>query len=126
MKTLGQGQTFGELGLLLHTHRTALIMAKETLHLIVLSKKDYKEILMLAESKKMNEKIEFFAKHVIKDATRDTVAKYCYAFEKINGTMNQIIYKEGDEVNKFYLVKNGNVLVTFSIKSYIIILLTTH
>ena len=121
VNTLDEGQMFGELGLLLHTQRTATIMAKENVHLAVLNKKCYEDILMIAESKRLNDKIDFFERHIIKDATRDTIAKFAYAFEKMKLILNQVIYKKGDEIDNFYVVKNGNILVIFIQKNTFLI-----
>ena len=109
------GNIFGELALITNSPRSSTMVANEDIHLAVLNKCDYEKIFLELERYKINKLTDFFSENIISNISRDTVLKFTHIFEKKHYSTNQIIYKEGDLAQNYYLIKKGEVNVNFKI-----------
>ncbi|CAG9321785.1 unnamed protein product [Blepharisma stoltei] len=105
---LKDGASFGELALLEKKPRAASIQCKEASHFAVLDKINYQRIL----SKLMNEKKQEIVNYlktlpIFHRWTRGSLTKLSFFFEEKSFYRKHVIYKEGEEANEVYLIREG-------------------
>ena len=123
--TIGKGNIFGELGLILKKTRAATIMVQKEAEFGTMSKLDYEDLLLQMEKTKFQTKIKFFRNCLPSDISKEVANKFSYIFEKKKYQMNHDIFKPKEEADGIYFIKSGEVLVRFvlvdcGIKSYLL------
>ena len=114
LKTLKVGEGFGELALIRKKPRSATILCYENCVLGVLTKEEFKSILMDSQNLKMKKVLEFFAYEVFKgiaSVSMENVLPITYLFEKVRLNPKQNVFGAGDYTHKVYVVKKGRVEV---------------
>lgn len=124
LNTIGEGQVFGEIGLMIEMPRTATISAKEDCLLLELRREDFENFLQVAPEagSKFGEdmkqriaghfrkyKIPFFA--AIPDDRFAYLATLCSIEEIPPGTT---IFQEGEVGDTFYIIAHGTVTVVIN------------
>ena len=119
--TYKDGSTFGELALTDNKPRAASIQTNTESHFAVLDKFNYNRILSSLLNSKRTELIEYLKQHsYFKQLTKVSLLKLSYCFEEKNLTKDQIIFKEGDQLEYIYFIKEGEVKLSRNIKIQII------
>ena len=86
----------------------ASIRCLQDTHFAVLSKIDFGKVLGTIEKKKYNEKVQFLRSlPYFNQLTKTSLGKLTYQFTDFTTIKNQILYREGDEAEYIYIVKNG-------------------
>lgn len=97
---LTAGKSFGELALIKNQPRAATIQCLEDCYFAVIQKDDYEKVLQKIEQKKISKMIDFLhSLPQFRVFTRTSLAKIQYSFENKNFIRNQVVYREGDEVD---------------------------
>ncbi|KAL4505478.1 hypothetical protein ABPG72_002540 [Tetrahymena utriculariae] len=118
VKVLSQGMSFGERGLIENRGRTATIIAKDEVHMLILSKDSFMRILGTYEENKLAQIVnllhsfEFFrrwGRGSLKWIYYNVLVKKC--------KLGEYIYQQGQESENMFIVIEGDFFVT---KSYLI------
>ena len=112
-KVLKVGMAFGELGSK-NNLRNETIVCNEKCHFAIMTKNDYKEILMEIERIKRNNELIFLGKTFLKDApfmSKESLLAFRYTFDKKKFKTGQILYELGDSPQDCFLVKKGEIQV---------------
>lgn len=104
---LSDGDFFGELALIFHTTRTASIIASEDCHLLRITSEDFKTIFGSQINNVMH-KLDFI-QSLFPKLSRKYLMKFCYLLEERIYHHNEILYKEGEEAEAVYILRNGEV-----------------
>jgi hypothetical protein len=83
---------FGELGLFMKAPRAATILAVEDCDFAILGADDYREILLLVDAKKAEDRINFFKEYMLMKCGRHIINKFSYNFKKVKYRRGQIVY----------------------------------
>ena len=114
IKILGNGTAFGELALLTNKPRAASIICKTDTHFAILEKEYFDKILKINEQKKLFGQIEFLEKIKLFDSLSfNALRNLYYNSENKEFNINNVIYKQGDKAQNFYLIKSGEFKVIF-------------
>jgi len=111
----GCGMSFGEAALLYDISRDATISAKEKSKLWAISRKDYRGISRLNNEKKAEDKINFLKKvkignHILGEVLElSAVYNMALATRTVSFALGDVIAKEGEKGENFYIIKSGNV-----------------
>lgn len=112
------GDSFGELALISDKPRAASIEAKELSIVAVLSKAEFKKVLIQEAEKALKEKINFLENlPVFKGYSRGLVSRLSYYFQEIKYKKGEIVYKARSEANKIYFVNNGEFKLSQNIEN---------
>lgn len=110
---LGAGASFGELSLLKNQPRAASIQCEEPCSLAVLSVADYNDLIGSIEEKRLTEKTSFMsALPLFRGWTKAYLEKTSYYFFERLFRRNQLVFREGDPCEYFYIIKDGEFKVT--------------
>ena len=112
-KILKVGMAFGEMGQK-NNLRSETVVCNEECHFTIMSKNDYREILMEIEKIKRNNDFEFLKKTFLKDApfiSKDNLLSFRYNFEKKKFTAGTVIYETGESPQECFLIKKGEIEV---------------
>ncbi|CAD8172121.1 unnamed protein product [Paramecium octaurelia] len=114
---LKAGNSFGELALLNdNAKRTATIIAKEDCMLAVMEKHHFKAILGAQEQQKVQDRIAFLCSFpFLQSWSFREIKTFSYHFEPIQITLNQAVIKQNDYCSNFYIVREGNFEVTYTL-----------
>ncbi|KAL4485380.1 hypothetical protein ABPG72_008556 [Tetrahymena utriculariae] len=108
-RTLNQGSTFGELGLLDGKPRSAYILCAEDCEFGVMEKEDYQLLLGNIHRRELERKFNFLKDHMLQELTNQALKKIFYNFQKIKVQKNEYIFKQGTLSDGIYLIKKGDV-----------------
>jgi cAMP-dependent protein kinase regulator len=113
VKTCESGDVFGELALLYNCPRAATVEAQETCVMWQLDRDTFGNIVQEAAQKKRQRYDSFLAKVPIL-STMDAYerSQLADALKVENMDDGQVICKEGDEGNKFYIIEEGGAVAT--------------
>ncbi|CAD8097040.1 unnamed protein product [Paramecium sonneborni] len=117
VNVLKAGNSFGELALLNdNAKRTATIIAKEDCMLAVMEKHHFKAILGAQEQQKVQDRISFLCSFpFLQSWSFREIKTISYHFEPIQVTLNQAVIKQNDYCSNFYIVREGNFEVTYTL-----------
>ena len=111
------GGSFGELALTENKPRAASILTKSECHLAVLDKTNYNRILASMMKKKRNDQVDFLQSQAIfQKLTKGSLWKLSYCFEELILNKDKILFVEGQKIEYLYLIKEGEVKISRSIK----------
>ncbi|KAL4469716.1 hypothetical protein ABPG73_017741 [Tetrahymena malaccensis] len=108
-RTLNQGCTFGELGLLDGKPRSAFILCAEDCEFGIMEKEDYQLLLGNIHRRELERKFNFLKDHMLPELTNQALKKIFYNFQKIKVQKNEYIFKQGTLSDGIYLIKKGDV-----------------
>ena len=123
VKTLDQGQYFGELALMNNRPRLASIVATTHTVLAVLHKVHFNSILKRLEEQRQMKEMSFFAQLPLFSEYNTNLIRFIYLNSfKFIYNRGQIVFREDEDVEYFYIVKSGdfevyNIIITSSFKS---------
>lgn len=107
--TISDGASFGELALIYGTPRAATVQAKTDVKLWGIDRTSYRRILMGSTIRKRKMYEEFLGKvkilQSLDDWERLTIAD---ALESVNFEDGDVVMKQGDEGDEFYIIIEGN------------------
>lgn len=105
---LGPGRGFGELALLKGMVRNASVKCITPTTLLSLSREDFTKLLGNLEEKRLNEKVAFLS-HVqcFKNLSKGAMFKLSYYFTLRSIKRGEVVYREGDEAEKVYVILSG-------------------
>eukprot|EP01133_Synstelium_polycarpum_P014589 gene14589-17250_t len=110
---VSEGGSFGELALISGQKRAATVIARTDVRLWAIGRPAYRRILMEATVKKRTLYQEFLEKvsilHHLDKYERVSLAD---ALEECSFESNQVIVRQGDSGDKFYIIVEGEVRVT--------------
>lgn len=111
---LKAGESFGEVALITNSKRNEICICKEICHFLKISKNNYKKIMMLSHAKDLKELIVFFKNfNIFSHWPRAQLSTFIKFFQTNVFTNNDVLYKENDESNFLYFIKEGEVEVIF-------------
>ncbi|CAG9331801.1 CNBD2_16 [Blepharisma stoltei] len=106
----GPGSAFGELSLIKDMPRSASILCIADTEFAVLYKDDYLRILGKSETIRLDEMIGFFqTMPMFKNWGKKAIGRLTYFFKDKSLVRNDILYKQGDESEYVYIVKQGTL-----------------
>jgi len=111
VRTMEPGCHFGELALSTSLLRGASAFALTDLHIITLSKENYKRIFENMDQE-LKKKIRFFAR-LTGQSTDEAIIKFSYSFRERTYKYGQKIFEEGEIPIEVFVVKEGEVQATF-------------
>ncbi|EAR89266.2 UbiA family prenyltransferase (macronuclear) [Tetrahymena thermophila SB210] len=111
-KELSAGMSFGELALLEKKPRAASILCHTDLHVAVLVKEDFDQILKNFEEQKLTQAAEFLdqVQPFSKWNQRRQITLFMNSHAEFY-KINQVIYQEGSKPDSFYIIKSGTFAV---------------
>lgn len=112
-KQLKIGDTFGEGGLIKPVHANYVIMATEDTHIVSFTRTDYK-LLFASDIQNIKEKIEFLQK-TFTEIPKQTIMEMAYYLEERVMFTSEMAYREGEEADAIFFIKNGEIEVEYSI-----------
>ena len=110
---MGPGSIFGEIALTIGKNRMATVVAEQDCSLGVLSKEDFDKLLLPLERKKFKKRMTFFELMFGLTLSWEESIRLMYVFEKRRFIKHQNIFVENDEIDGFYVVKSGSILVSY-------------
>ena len=113
--TLGAGLLFGELGLLKNKTRQRTIICKEDTEFATITKADFLELMHMVKERKRREKIYFVEKSLFPEFVFDINARYAELMKKQIVVKGQKIYQDREKPEKMYLIREGEVTVSYLI-----------
>ncbi|KAL4442362.1 hypothetical protein ABPG74_005703 [Tetrahymena malaccensis] len=117
IKTLKVGDAFGEIALMNNARRTASIICKEETIMVTLSKQSYDKILSNYHQKKFMESVNFLKEFSFFANWQNSKINGLYQnMEKRAAQYKEVIYKEGDNADFVYFIKEGEFEVTKTLK----------
>ena len=110
---LSAGDSFGELALISDRPRSATIVAKERVSLLVINKTQFRKILGNLAEKRMNSKLKFIQSLSYFNAWSKTgIFKIAAYFQSFVIARNQTLFFEGKEAKELYFIKEGEFLIS--------------
>ncbi|XP_063079008.1 cGMP-dependent protein kinase 1 [Engraulis encrasicolus] len=113
LRTLSSGDVFGELAILYNCKRTASVKAVSAVRLWSIQRQKYRTI-MTNKSKRKREQLMGFLKtaRTLKALNDLQISKIIDSMEEVKFDKSEVIVREGAEGNTFYIILEGEVLVT--------------
>ncbi|ESO00176.1 hypothetical protein HELRODRAFT_185774 [Helobdella robusta] len=110
--SLSEGASFGELALIYGTPRAATIKAKNSVQLWGIDRNSYRRILMGSIIRKRKQHKEFLSKiPMLANLDEWEILTVADALEPISFQENEIIIKQGDAGDDFYIIVEGEAKV---------------
>ena len=110
---MGSGSIFGEIALTVGKNRMATVVADRDCSLGVLSKEDFDRLLLPLERKRFKKRMTFFELMFGLTLSWEESIRLMYMFEKKRFVKHQNIFVENAEIDGFYVVKSGSILVSY-------------
>ena len=112
IKVYKRGDTFGELALMDDAPRMATIVCREDTCFATLDKANYKKILQKTEMARINKIVSFFrTMSLFSKFSRRSLVSILYPCKLLSFPCNYVLYKEGDDADKLYVILSGKVQV---------------
>lgn len=110
--TRGPGESFGELALMYNSPRAATVIAKSKSKVWAVERYQFRKILMKVSNEKLDEYDNFLQSVPVLDALlaheRQQVAE---ALDEINFSSGDVIVRQGDPGDTFYIIRYGHAVV---------------
>ncbi len=114
--TLGQGEFFGEMGLIAGRRRTATVRATEDAFLLEVPRRTMIKLINSVESVKrvIDEAaiVRQIQTYLAPDASAEDLAEVVETATLENFKQNQVLFDQGDEGDTVYLVRRGSVTIS--------------
>ena len=118
MKEYTAGEAFGELALLYNCPRAATITAETDTLLWSLDRKTFNHIVKDAAAKKREKFEEFLQKvKILESMDSYERSKLADAVKEVHYNEDDIVIKEGEEGNTFYMVMSGSAVATKTLEA---------
>lgn len=115
VRSLSNGQSFGEMALLQNQKRTATVIAETDVSLLVLEKNDFRKILTALISKKAS-KMKIL-KEIFNGIPEKTMERVCYTFNEVSfRSSGTPVFRKGEQADGVYFVINGEVQIFSDLK----------
>lgn len=105
----GSGASFGELGVLRSVPRAATAIANSFTVTAILDSDNFRKILHQEQWIKIERKMRFFKESMLHDLDYNNQVKIAYYFTKKKYKKGDVIFKQGDFIKGFYIVKSGRI-----------------
>jgi len=113
VKSFGAGDSFGELALMYNCPRTASIQARTDTVLWSLDRVSFRSIVLEANTKKASMYESFLEQvQLLKPLTKDQRNRMVDALEEVSFKKGEPIIKEGEAGSHFYIIVEGEVVIT--------------
>ena len=110
--TIGEGGSFGELALIYGTPRAATVRAKTSVKLWGIDRDSYRRILMGSTIRKRKMYEEFLTRvSILENLDRWERLTVADALEPISFEDNEVIVKQGEKGDDFFIIVEGSALV---------------
>lgn len=110
---LGHGCTFGELGIINGTVRSATSICKKDGVICILDGVVYRDVLKAAEERKIELKVNFFKERVLSEAFNYAdILKIAYYFEKKSVCKGSILFQEKKPLTQVIILIEGEVNIS--------------
>jgi CRP-like cAMP-binding protein len=107
------GKAFGELALVHNTPRAVTIRCLSPVVAWAVDRATFRRVVNSQESKDRDERMRFLRRVPLFNPLNDgTMAKICDALQLQSFSANQVIFRQGDTGDCFYIVKTGQVNIT--------------
>lgn len=113
IKTFGPGVVFGELAILYKARRFASIKVTTDAFVWALDRKIFQKIMMKTGNQEREQNIRFLSEvKVLKGLPVDVLHRIADLLKREFYATNNTIIRQGDQGDKFYIIRGGNVTVT--------------
>jgi hypothetical protein len=109
MTNIPKHNIFGELALIRDIERGGTIIANSDLICLTLNKEDYSQVCS-STIKSESEKNIFFEKIFSRHLNKSSIIEIQHCFREVFLNRGTRIFREGDVIDKIWLVKSGDVL----------------
>lgn len=113
IKTFGPGVVFGELAILYKARRFASIKVTRDAFVWALDRKIFQKIMMKTGSQEREQNIKFLSSvRVLQGVSEDVLHKIGDLLKREFYATSSTIIRQGDQGDKFYIIRGGSVTVT--------------
>ena len=106
-----KGGVLGEVGILMHGASDRMVVAVEDLCVVSFNKEDYSKAYRKAADADFQEKLEYL-EELLPGLSKNSKAKLVYYIHEKKIDKGEILYKEGDIADGFYMLKCGEIEVS--------------
>jgi len=104
----GPGDSFGELALLRHSHRTAAVRCMEDCQFAVLDREEFDRIVGKLKESVLGDKVAFLAKFsFFANWPKGELLRISYYFHEKTYSLKQSVFQAGDPTSDLYFIKDG-------------------
>ena len=109
----GSGAAFGELALMYNAPRAATVRASTDVNVWALDQSVFRSIVVGSAAKRMDQKIQFLKNvKVLSNLTEKERREVASALTRTSFNTGQVIVRQGDRGNDFYIIEEGELLCT--------------
>merc|ERR1711865_210434 len=109
----GSGAAFGELALMYNAPRAATVRASTNVKVWSLDQSVFRSIVVGSAARRMDQQIEFLRKvKVLESLTENERREIASALTRKSYNTGQVIVRQGDRGDDFYIVEEGELLCT--------------
>lgn len=113
IKTFGPGVVFGELAILYKARRFASIKVTKDAFVWALDRKIFQKIMMKTGSQEHEQNIKFLSSvRILQGVSMEVLHKIADLLKREFYATSSTIIKQGDQGDKFYIIRGGSVTVT--------------
>lgn len=113
IKTFGPGVVFGELAILYKARRFASIKVTKDAFVWALDRKIFQKIMMKTGSQEHEQNIKFLSSvRILTGVSNEVLHKIADLLKREFYATSSTIIKQGDQGDKFYIIRGGSVTVT--------------
>lgn len=104
----GPGDSFGELALLRHSHRTAAVRCIEDCQFAVLDREEFDRIVGKLKEAVLGDKVAFLTKFsFFVNWPKGELLRISYYFQEKTYSLKQTVFQAGDPASDLYFIKDG-------------------
>jgi CRP-like cAMP-binding protein len=106
--SIGPGESFGEISILINKPRSATIKAKTDCTLLRLTKDEYKHIMQRINHQQLQKRVAFLSSiGIFSNWTRESLLKLTYFMKPVTYRQGALVYIEGSQSQEVYIVRSG-------------------